>query len=72
MKLAEFEKGWPVVFGAFRDIMALAAGLKLLLFMPAVDMTLHIIGFLLLTLSATGAARAFLRDFGSSGTSRGR
>ena len=73
MKLADFEKGWPILFGAFRDLAALTVGVWILLFKDHASSLLTTLAFLLLTSSAAGAARAFLRELGGSfGTSRDR
>jgi len=57
---------WPLLVQAIRDIVCLAVGVWLLLFTRG-DSTRAIIGALLLTLSAAGAAKAVLGAFGRSG-----
>lgn len=51
---------WPLLVQAVRDIVCLTVGVWLLLFTDKVDATRAVIGALLLTLSAAGAAKAIV------------
>ena len=61
---------WALLLSAARDVAALTVGVWILLFRTDATTSLQAIGFLLLTLSTAGAAKAALRVF-AGGTGNG-